>query len=80
MAKKMTEEQTIEAAQDALVELKGHLKALQAINTDEGRGEAANATFGIRGALDVWHSDATKALYNYYPSLADGISTRAGGR
>ena len=74
-----TEREVIEAAQDALSELKGHMRALQKINTTQGDLVAANAVMGLRGDLTRWHSDATVALNASFPDFASEIQTRGGG-
>jgi len=74
-----TERETIEAAQDALGELKGHMRALQKINTERGDLVAANAVMGLRGDLMRWHSNATVALNESFPEFASEIQTRGGG-
>ena len=76
----MTKElQTIEKAQDAIGDLKKAMKALQDINTEEGRLDAANAAMGLYGELIVWHAKATVALREHFPEFADEIQTRGPG-
>lgn len=77
----MTERELIEAAQDALGELKGYLRDLQKLNAEEGRLEAANAAMGARGKLVVWHYEVTKDMNEHFPEFASEIQTRGpGGR
>ena len=60
--------------------MKKGLRDLQDLNTKEGRLEAANAAMGLRGALVVWHAEATKELAAHFPEFASEIQTRGPGR
>lgn len=89
----MTEKETIEAAQDALVAAKAamrkfqvHMGDLMRINTDAGRLPAANAAMRvrdtamqIRGSIGVMHADATDAMATHFPEFSSEIQTRGPG-
>ena len=76
----MNELEEMQAAQDALVELKARLGNLKKINDVAGRLPAANEVFLAIGKLNVWHAEVTQALYREWPEMASGIQTRGPGR
>ena len=61
---------SIQAAKAAMVQ---DLKALQQIQKDAGRAEAGNAVFLARATLDVWHGNATRDLFKFFPDHASEI-------
>lgn len=76
----MTELDHIRAAQDALGDLKSSIKAIQKINQDAGRNEAANAAMKVHGKVQVLHAEAMDDLRTHWPEQVSGeISTRGGG-
>lgn len=76
----MTEKEHIEAAQDALGELKANLRAIKKINEDAGRSPAANAAMKVLGKVIVLHAEAMEELEKHWPEEISGeISTRGGG-
>lgn len=76
----MTEMEHLEAAQDALGNLKKHLRAIEKINMDAGRAAAANAAMKVRGNVMALHADAMTLLERHWPEQVSGaISTRGGG-
>lgn len=75
----MTEQDHIEAIQDALGTMKKSLRAIQKENADAGRNAAANSAMGLRGKVIVLHSEMTQALETHYPEMSAGIQVRGGG-
>lgn len=75
----MSELDEIKAVQDAIGALKKGLRAIQKINQDEGRLDAANAAMGFRGDVIRLHSNMTEALNKYYPDNSEEIQVRGGG-
>lgn len=74
-----TELEHIEAVQDALGVIKKNLRAIQRINQDEGRHEAANAAMKARGQTIVLHAEMMNDLAQYFPDHASEIQVRGGG-
>lgn len=74
-----TEREMIEAAQDAIGDLKKALRGIQKQNEEDGRLGAANAAMGFRGDVIRLHSNMTSALAEFYPDFSDEIQVRGGG-
>ena len=76
-----TEREAIEAIGAAFRIIEANLKTVMKINTDAGRDQAANAVFGILGAVMVVHSDATADLHKHWPEFASEVQALGpGGR
>jgi len=68
---------SIQAAKAAMVR---DLKALQQIQKDAGRADAGNAVFLARSMLDVWHGNATRDLFQFFPEHVLEIVIMGPGR
>lgn len=75
----MTELELIEKAQDGLAKTKKALKAIQKLNTEQGRHMAANSAMGLHGDLEAWHAKAMAELDYHFPELSSPIAVRGGG-
>lgn len=75
----MTEREYIEAAQDALGDLKKSLRGLKKINAENGNVDAVNEIMGALGELNTWHRDITRQMNRLWPDFAFEIQTRGPG-
>lgn len=74
----MTEIELIESAQDHIIGLKKDMRAIQKLNEEAGRGEAANAAMKWRGEVIRMHGLLMEEMYMHYPEFASGIQARGG--
>jgi len=76
----MNERELIEAVGQSFRDIEKNLKAIRKINAEAGRDEAANAVFGLEGAVMVLHSQGTAELHKHWPDIAGEVQTLGIGR